>query len=203
MPELATLAPSDVITQPQFTPTPTVFGREPIAYTDLNFGGPSDITRPTYAGRTGASLPHPTAIRTATVTQTNGADANNNGGVAGVNSGDPLAQAATTPVPTYLVVTATPTLAAIALAPTLTPLATVTAQSNLNLASILQPSTQNVSAPLSLFHLLWCERIRCFRFIDQPALHAFAQQRRPLSHPTPVVRRSEPVSQCVSQTVNQ
>ncbi len=131
-PEFVTVAPSGVITQPQFTPTPTVFGISP-----LPTPSPTQIIPSTTFTIT--------ATVTATVTQTSGAATNNSGGVAGVNSSDPLAQAATTPAPDYLVVTATPTLAAITLAPTLTPLATVTAQPNFNLASMVQPSTQNVA----------------------------------------------------------
>lgn len=163
---LFTVAPSGVITQPQFTPTPTVFGISPlptpsptqiipsttftgsipvlatpiITFTPTPFGGSGPV--PVFTPAPTVTI---TATATATVTQTSGAAANNSGGVAGVNSSDPLAQAATTPGPDYLVVTATPTLAAITLAPTLTPLATVTAQPNFNLASMVQPSTQNVA----------------------------------------------------------
>lgn len=147
IPELPTLAPSGVITQFQVEPTPTVFGDSPLPTPTATLTGALPVLSTPVITFTPTPLftPVPTVTITATVTQTNGADANNNGGVTGVNGEDRLAQADTVPAPAYLVVTATPTLAAITLAPTLTPLPTVTTQPNFNLASMIQPSTQNVA----------------------------------------------------------
>jgi len=147
IPELPTLAPSGVITQFQVEPTPTVFGDSPLPTPTATLVGALPILSTPVITFTPTPLftPVPTVTITATVTQTNGADANNNGGVTGVNGEDRLAQADTVPEPAYLVVTATPTLAAITLAPTLTPLPTVTTPPNFNLASMIQPSTQNVA----------------------------------------------------------
>ncbi|MDQ3249244.1 MAG: fibronectin type III domain-containing protein [Chloroflexota bacterium] len=136
-----------IIPQPSFSPVP------PITPTLPGGAGPLPIVTPVPPLTATATLtPGVPVLPTVVVPPSNGADANNNLPESSAGAGDDaVAQAAVTPGAAYVVVTATPTLAAIALVSTLTPLPTVTPQSNLNLASVVQPSTQNVAILLLCF----------------------------------------------------